>query len=351
MKNWQKYKVINYILLLFLASCFEEYSKFEFSYPNRSSIPETDGEINITILYNNNFQSTHSGVKESYPENSEITVGGSNLFANYIQTLRSKFKDTILLDTGNMISRDTSIDSIKKTLNLYEKLSFDAVLLSENEILNIPKETTTSIPFISSNIIDIKKEIETDFLGNTTYIIKEVGGIKFALIGLTLYKEDLNISGVIFDDPVARIINTISQIKESVDFKVLLIHPQTNCLSYQECNLISKEFEHTLNRLPPHIVDLIVGGELTNGKSEINDFKVAQNYGRGQFLGLIQLSFDKDKKILKDGINILQPLKICSHFFDATADCHLQKGDSAKLKLLQESKYKLIKPRVLGINL
>lgn len=351
MKNWQKYKAINYILLLFLTSCFEEYSKFEYSYPNKSSIPKNKGEYSITILYNNNFNNSLSPIKELYPGSNEISVGGQNLLKDYVQIIRQKYQNNLLIDSGNMIARKADNEEVSRTLNLYNELKFDAVLLSENEIINIPKTSSVDFPIIASNILDIKKETDTDFLKSTTYLIKEMAGIKIAFIGLTLYKEDLNISGVVFDDPVAKLISTLSQIKEEVDFKILLIHPQSRCANYQECRSQHKELEEIVGRFPPESVDLIIGGDYTEGNSSINDFPVAQNYGHGQFLGLLHLNFDQNKKILKDGINILTPIKICSHFFDATADCHLQIGDKAKEDLLKESKFKLIKPRFLGSNI
>lgn len=351
MKNWPKYKVTNFLMLLFLTSCFEEYTKFEYSYPNRSSVKKVESHTTLTILYTNNFKNQIDATKESYPNDNNINVGGKEGLKSYISILRKKFKNPILLDAGNMLDRQASPDAINGTINLYNELDYDAVLLTENEILNLKNDSDIKFPFVSTNIIDLKKETESDFLNNKSYLIKEIDGIKLGIVGLTLYKKNSNISGIIFDDPVARLISVSSLIRDKVDAIVLLIHPTSHCNDYYSCKSSGDEITSTIERLPPGSVDLVIGGEVSMGKTMIDDYNVAQNFGRGQFIGVSTLHFDESKKLLSDKTQILSPLKVCSHYFDATADCHIEIGDGAKRNLIRESKYKLISPRILGTDI
>ncbi|EQC47205.1 hypothetical protein M900_0518 [Bacteriovorax sp. Seq25_V] len=343
----QKLKAINlFIILIFLASCQGDLKRFQYSLPNKKSITTNEEYKKISIIHTGNFNENSSVISEIVDSKILLSIGGSNALKGYISTLRETIEaPTLLLDTGNFISFNSVTEKRNATIKLYSELNYDAVLLTESELLNIPNEQETQIPFIAGNIIDLKSDSITTRLNNKAYTIKDIEGVKIALIGLSLYNKksqgEDGLSGIYFDDPIARFITIKNEIGKRADLIILLLHAHRD----------QKAFNETIKRLPPNSVDLVLGNDGEAGLRTVNGQTVVTNKGDGKYIGLIDIYIDDEKNFIAKQTRSYPPIKLCSQFFDVSADCHIDRNDLEKIKSIKESNYKLIKARVLGKDL
>lgn len=362
MKNLQKFKATKFIFLSIIFTCFfsckdDEYTRFEYSFPNKLSAFKKSELKRVTIFHTNNIAGRFSPFVETFEDGTTINVGGLDLMSAYLKTLRENVPHSLLLDSGNIFSLngENNAQNFKKLIDL----KYDAILLTENEIINF-NNSEYSLPFVSSNIFEIKKDDITNVHGNAPYLIKTVDGVRFGIIGLTEYKEDVasneKISGFVFDDPVAQFITTYHRIKSSIDVLIVLIHVDDQCKNVQlseyfKCNKFNDNLQKIIDRLPPNTADIIIGGDAFLVKDPTKSHKVSRNFGKGMFLGVVNLYLDENNKVIDDKTEVLSPLKLCENFFDATADCHLNKDNASKYNLIKDSKFKLIKARILGVDI
>lgn len=362
MKNLLKLKVTKLLIPLLLISCQKEIPNSEFSRPN------PDKKINLSIDKNtkriviattNNFNSSVSGITDSTLKQSPMAIGGADFLPTYLEILKKEYKDEVLLvDAGYIVNKKKDDKVNKKTLKLFEILGYDAVLLTENEILNLKETYGTQLPFVNSNIMDIKKMEVTDKFNSVPFIIKKVNGVKIGIVGITSYKSKLRaeneISGLLFDDPVARLITMKSQLKKKADIIIALVHMQTKCSSEDSDDLRScpdnnEKFKKLIKRFPPDLVDIIIGGDSNYAAGFVEGIPVIQNYGHGKYLGQLDIYFDTSKKkIIKEHTKIHKPLKLCSRFFKVSQDCHIDKNDIHKFKAIRESRYQTDAAKFLG---
>ena len=355
MRNLQKLKAINIFLLLLLISCQKEIIRPEFSRPN------TPKKINLTldkhtkrivIATTNNFNSSVSGITDSTFSQAPIAIGGADFLPSYLEILRKEYKDEVLLvDAGYFVNSKKNPVINKRTMKLYEILSYDAILLSENEILNLQSDHGIQLPFVNSNVINLKENRVINKFGSTPYIIKKVNGVRVAIVGISIYKSKLktegNISGLLFDDPVASLITMRSQLKKKSDIIVALVHVQTKCSTngesdLKECPDNNEKLKKLVKRFPPNLVDVIIGGDSNYGSEFIQGIPVIQNFGHGKYLGQLDLYYDtKAKKLINSNTKIYPPLKLCSRFYKSTQDCHVDKDHGAKRRQIKESRYQL----------
>jgi len=362
MKNLQKLKVTKLILLLLLASCQKEISLSEFSRPKpQQKINLTlDKEVKrIVIATTNNFNSSVSGITDSTFEQSPMALGGADFLPTYLNILKKEYnEELLLLDAGYIVNKKKNTKVNKKTLKLFEILGYDAILLTENEILNLKSTHGLNLPFVNSNIMDLKKLEVTDKFGSLPFIIKKINGIRVGIVGITSYKPELKkeseISGLLFDDPVARLITMKRQLKKKTDIIIALVHMQTKCSSEESSDLKTcpdntKKFKKLIKRFPPNLVDVIVGGDSNYASGIVEGIPVVQNYGHGKFIGQLDIYFDTSKKeIIKEHTKIYRPLKLCSRFFKLTQDCHVEADDLTKRKRIKDSRFQTDIAKFLG---
>jgi 2',3'-cyclic-nucleotide 2'-phosphodiesterase (5'-nucleotidase family) len=362
MKNLLKLKVTKLIILLLLASCQKEIPRSEFSRPipaKKIDLSLDKDTKRIVIATTNNFNSSVSGVTDSTLSQSPMAIGGADFLPSYLEILKKEYKDEVLLvDAGYIVNPKKNSKSNKKTLKLFEILGYDAVLLTENELLNLEDTYGTQLPFVNSNIMDLKKMEPTDRFNSVPYIIKKINGVRVGIVGITSYKSNLRgeseISGLLFDDPVARLITMKSQLKKRADIIIALVHMQTKCSSEDSDDLKScpdnnEKFKKLIKRFPPNLVDIIIGGDSNYAAGFIEGIPVIQNYGHGKYLGQLDIYYDTKKKtIIKEQTKIYKPLKLCSRFFKVSQDCHVDRDDVTKLNSIRESRYQTDTAKFLG---
>jgi 2',3'-cyclic-nucleotide 2'-phosphodiesterase (5'-nucleotidase family) len=343
MKNLEKLKVIILSLLL-LAGCSEDKKVNLQQYSMPTIAKDFSDSNNIVLLTTSDFNGSIYGKTYDRYKQAPIGIGGAGLLANYLEIFTKKFRDNgIVLDTGFFISEKEQ----KKSRSLREFLSYDAVALTENEIKFFNEDSKISAPFTNLNILDIKEMKSITHLNNQPYIIKEVKDTKVAIVSITLFTPTVasseDAAGLLFDDPVARLISNKSEIKKNSDIVILMVHDQSICIEDdKECHESEDRIEKVAKRLPPDFIDIIIGNGEYHSLTEINDMSVLMAPKSTDFISLSIIN-PKLKRVIKN-----KPIKLCSQFFEYSSDCHVDTDDIDKSIDIRQSVYRLKSASFLG---
>lgn len=138
-------------------------------------------DLPITVIYTNN---NNGNILECECE--DQPYGGLARRKTVFDQIRNERKNTITVDAGDFLDQfGTKPDQDELVIRLYEKLGYDAVNIGDNELANESvffrnKLLSSKIHLVSSTISDINDEQVTK-----SYLIKDIAGIKIALIGYT----------------------------------------------------------------------------------------------------------------------------------------------------------------------
>lgn len=345
-------------ILLFGACASHKIPKSVLSEPDWKESPISENEKRITISAINYFNSSLAPQAENYNQLGTIKVGGIQLLKKYSSILRDRLKNQVLLlSTGDIINENQSggVDAILKD---FESLGVDAFQLSEKEIKKIsPKAIDkTRNKFINSNIIVLKKQAPLTSKNIDNFMIKVINGVKVGIMSVTTFKntearKQKYLNGLYFEDPIYSVLKVHEQLKRrGAKVFVLMIKTHKDCPE-KKCDSTRDELENFLKRLPPNKVDIIVGSEPELIHENINGIPFIQNSGEGKYLSRVDLFYNtKEEKIKTSKTYIHTPIKLCSEFFKATKDCHIENDyyKNAKIELIKDSDIQMSKARFLG---
>jgi len=185
----------------------------------------------ITILYTGE---THAML---YPCNCPIDPdGGVARRATLIKQLRQNNPNTLVLDSGGFFAgglqdeytQNVTLDMQRALVNLkaMELMKYDALTIGDDEF-NFGREfleeniMKTNLAFLSCNISDTGRN-QALF---RPYIIKEVGGKKIGIIGVTGLLAMQKASGLKFIEPRLAVKQAVSELKKNnTDIIILLSH-------------------------------------------------------------------------------------------------------------------------------
>ncbi len=286
--------------------------------------------------------------------NHQLKIGGASVLKSYLKILKLRYKDSLLLlNTGSIFSLDRSIRKKRKILEVFKELQYDAISLTSTDFqaLNILNPNSHEIPFVTSNIIDFKKNRPTSSHGISPYKIFNKNGVKIGIIALTSYSKSdkqrpKQLRGIYFEDPVLSFLKVKKIFKKrSVSITLLMTSFKNHF-----------ELEHFVKRLPPNSVDAIISGNPPPVKAEIikeiQGIPLIQKRGQNHYINRIELIYDvENNTLLKDRTVLHRPIKVCHHFFKVTMDCHLtdqKKLRSQKIKAIANSQYIIVPARFLG---
>jgi 5'-nucleotidase len=329
--------------------------------------------IGTNNLYGNVNPQYENAYSQQQNKEIQVPVGGLSYFSSYMSILRDRYPGQILLVDAGDIFQGTLISNSfqgEPVTKLYEHLQYDALTFGDNEF-NIPvikkgkkrrRKSITAMtylkdiveksktPYVTSNIYEISTGKTLGWDNVHPYIIKEVNGVKVAILAVTT-KDTLSknikesLTGLYFEEPSKAIIKHAHLArKEGAEVIVLMAHAGLNCgeriaetkgLPLQKVNFVPEdstscdsksELYKILNEMPPGIVDAIVTGQSFNKVANfIKGVPVIQNFGLGKYFSRLELYFDNNKKeVLKEKIVIHQPTKICHFFFKESEDCYTQ---------------------------
>lgn len=213
--------MLSKIARLFALGVFLFASLFHSSWAN---------EKQITLLHTNDLHS------QFRPDQSPLSLGGLSRIKTLVDGVRASTPHVLLIDGG-----DWSEGSIYYTegagteaLRLMDRIGYDVAVVGNHDWLNGPDFLLNAIrgarpkfSLIGANLDSQtylrSKEFRSQVL---PYVIKEVGGVRIAFVGLLTYNFvfDSYFSPIRLSDPFNSAIHLARELKKSVDLVVGVSH-------------------------------------------------------------------------------------------------------------------------------
>ncbi|MCP4912525.1 MAG: hypothetical protein GY909_05355 [Oligoflexia bacterium] len=393
MKNCLKSKVTKSIFvlsILILSSCKQQ-APFTFieSVPQWNQIKVENNQHFIPIAATFGLKGRISPLVSEVPfkrqKESEnklppmIEYGGVQNLSGYLSILNKRFgDDRLLIDTGDIFSHKLPKVHREKIEQFYDQQKYDVVNFTENEIFHFQKNDFTlpklqTLKYLSSNIIEIKKNRFLERESIKPFVIKQINDLKVGIIGLTSYSSTNpeirnKLKGVYFQDPVLSFIKNRNALnKRGVDIIIMINHLESKCTGKshkiikmgtdwknRQLNCPKNDpLKKFIDRLPPNSVHAIISTGTSHTSGFIGNIPILGGYPRGGNIGLMGLFIDKDKKEIIPEKTILFPLiKTCTLHFVGTWDCHIEQSDKKMIgerkELLLKTNYQMTNAKFLG---
>ncbi|PIK13960.1 hypothetical protein [Halobacteriovorax sp. JY17] len=354
--------VLSIITILIIGACATSSIPTKvLSEPDWKPSSNSDTEKQITISSINFFNSSLAPFNEHFEGIGEVKIGGIQLLKTYSSILKKRLDNKVLLlSTGELINENQK-GGIDPILKEFENIGVDAFHLSEKELRKLPisKIDKYDNKFINSNIIDLKKQSPLSSKNIENHTIKTIDGVKIGIMGITTFnnaeaRKHKYLNGLYFEDPIYSILKTHDLLeRKGAKIFILMVKGHKRCPD-NKCESTREEMEKLLKRLPPNKIDLIIGSEPELLNEKISGIPFIQNSGAGKFLSRVDLYFDtKKERINTSKTKIHSPIKLCSEFFTATNDCHIENDYymKGKIELIKENKEYMTKAKFLGIEI
>jgi len=255
--------------------------------------------VDLRILYLNDFH----GFAEPYQAAGNLEkLGGIAFLAAEANRLRQE-RPTLLLSAGDMIQGNpwANLFEGKSTIEIMNRMEFSAMTTGNHEFdygqdVLQKRIHDARFPFLAANIQGLT--------GIQSYVIKEIAGLKVAIIGLTTEDTPVtthpkNVKGLKFLPATETAKRTINELRNQSDLVIVLSH-----LGLPADVQLAKTVTG---------IDLIVGGHShtrVEKPMKIEDTLIVQAWEHGKVLGVLDLTI-QDKKILHyDGrLSLIKPDK------------------------------------------
>jgi hypothetical protein len=287
----------------------------------------------------------------------DILVGGMKTIGEYFKILRNFYGEVLLVDSGDIFSNSNDIQTV---LNFYNQNNYTALTVGLRDFnIQVPSKIgsntklfqeaakSSKVPFLLSNLYELKTARQIEWPGTKGHLIKEVNGVKVGIIGLI--SDDIvtqtpvqNRVGLYVENMLQASLKQARLLRSlGADIIVVLTHQSLDCstklsqemklppmkvnfdpLKNNVCDLSSPLGEY-LERLPPSLVDVVIAGR--------NEFKVANiingtivmaGMSDGKGFSFSEIVFDTEtKKINVKKSVVHQPINFCHEFFKETNDC------------------------------
>lgn len=223
--------------------------------------------------------------------------GGLARRAGLLKQLRAENKNLILLDGGDTFFSKKDVPEIRADYVLagMGTMGYDALNIGEGDLslgkdFFIQKVQEHHIQPVSANI-RIQDKNGKDM--SAPYIIREYGGLRVAVTGITprLFIDDKvqQDPGVRVEGAIAALKEILAVLKDKSDAVILLSH-----FGYDGTRQMLQ-----FNDLPG--VALVIAGHgrnLTEQPEKVDDVILVQNSMGGEYLAALKIVFDDQKKIL-----------------------------------------------------
>lgn len=363
------------ILLLVVSACSFKKSLVEnqtqsghtelYSEPN---VPKSDtnGFSRVIIAATNDIHGHYEPhqltFKDRHVDGSQtIQVGGVDFISSYFKILRSQYGQVLLLDSGDIFSNKAQ--EMNFISDFYSILDYDAITVGLKDFnLKLPGKYNSSsdffkdfsakskTPLVLSNLYELKTARVVEWPGTLPYLLKEVNGVKVGILGLI--PDDI-VAQTPIDNRIGLYVESMLQstLRHSrllrslgAEIIVVLTHQGINCgegmaqelklpltkVNFEPerksiCDLSNKMGEY-LNRLPPGLVDVIIGGRNHQKMANfVNSTLVMSGFPDGQSFSYAEFFVDnKTKKLNKEKTVVHQPVMFCQEFFKETNDCYIE---------------------------
>jgi len=362
------------LLLIVLSACSFKKDQFDnqvtqghselYSHPGKPiSFDETKYK-RIVIAATNDLQgfyhSTLLEIKDKHNESAKkMNLGGADYISSYFKTLKQKYRDVILLDSGNILPLDSK--NLDHTKIFYEHMDYDALTIGLDDFnFKFPKNfknfpdfiqnyiKNNKTPVLINNIWDIKTAQPVNWPGTSPSMIKEVNGIKIGIIGIipddisSLTSVDGRL-GLFIEDMTQSTLRS-ARLLRSQGAELVVVMTNQNIICGEElaqklnlplskvnfeprkadrCNLTNSTGEW-LKRLPPKLVDLVITGRTEHKTvNYVGETLILNGLSQGRGFAFAEFFFDKKTgKLKKDQTLVHQPILFCQKFFKETNDCY-----------------------------
>lgn len=213
--------------------------------------------------------------------------------ATFIKGQRQNSPHLLLLDAGDTLAAQRGLGLATQGRVIVEamnRLGYDAMTLGDEDFklgLEVLRQrmAEAQFPFLSANVL-LKESGE---LLAQPYLVKEVGGHKVAIIGLTTTDASLISSEIVVLDPLQVARERVAELRDQADVIIILSHLGVN-LDRQLASQIEG-------------IDLIIGGHSrTPIQPPLQDPQrgtiIAQAGYRGQWIGEVRLRLDSTGQVM-----------------------------------------------------
>lgn len=316
-------------------------------------------EKRIVIASTNDIKAHYEPLKIHFNDKhhnniQEIQIGGETVISKYYDILRSTYENVILLDSGNIFSTDRELDDVKK---FYERNGYTAATLGVGDFnLNNSSHISTlvnkfgdksKVPLMISNLFELKTARTVEWKGTKSHMIKSIDGINVGIIGLI--PDDVaeqspvkNRVGIYVESMVQSTLRHARLLRSlGADIIVVLTHQSLDCISNiinetqlprekvnfdplysKACNL-ENELGEYMQRLPPKLVDIIIGGRSGDKMANfVNGLVILGGFPEGKAFNFSEFVINiKTRKLVTTKTVIHQPVYFCHDFFKESNDC------------------------------
>ncbi|MGE8081549.1 bifunctional metallophosphatase/5'-nucleotidase [Peribacillus loiseleuriae] len=278
--------------------------------------------IKLTILYTSD---THGSIYPINYANNEPVEWGLSKIATKVKMERAKDPDLLLIDNGDLIQGSPLTyhygqflkDKENPMIRLLNHLSYDAAIIGNHEFnygLDLLNQAVneSNFPWLSANTID---SISGKPYFGKPYIIKEIKSVKVAILGITTHyipnwEKPENIQGIEFKNTLQETKKWVSYLKENEKPDVLIVSYhggfERDLETGEPTEVLTGENQGFAICQEVEGIDVLLTGhqhrELTG---KINGVEVIQPSFKGQALGKITVSLNKQKEILEKNSELL----------------------------------------------
>lgn len=245
----------------------------------------------ITVLFTNST----NGMLRACPTCPNLLYGGLVRRATLIKEYRQKYKNILLLDSGDLFPVIAPSEQAECALEAVNLMKYDAIGIGDQEFVYGKRFLLSSIqranfPFLSATIVYEKPDKSDGYktsLFARPYIIKEIAKLKILIVGVIsdrafiFFPKD-KIEGLTILEPAMELSKILSELKDKVNFVIVLSH-------------LGDESDKRLAQMVSGI-DLIIGGHtqtLIEEPIRIGNTIIVQAGKNGEHLGEITLNINK----------------------------------------------------------
>ncbi|MEQ8188922.1 MAG: bifunctional UDP-sugar hydrolase/5'-nucleotidase [Candidatus Eremiobacterota bacterium] len=263
--------------------------------------PQTEATVNI--IYTNDLHGSFLP-----KENEGSSTGGMAYTASVIRELKNKSEgNSLLLDGGDWSqgSYESGLTKGKTMIKVMNNLGYDAAETgnheydwSKEDLKEMAREA--NFPVLGANLEKEKAGVLDEV---KPYTVKEIDGVKIGIIGLITPEvakltKPQNMEGLKVLDPKETAAKYVKELREKgIDTIVVLSHQGEEA---------DKELAGSVEG-----IDVIVGGHSHTAIDKpdvVNGTLIVQSGSKGEFVGNLELSIDRESKKIVSSKNELIPV-------------------------------------------
>jgi 2',3'-cyclic-nucleotide 2'-phosphodiesterase/3'-nucleotidase len=261
-------------------------------------------EVPITILSTTDL---HGTILPTMDYEGNTNRGGIARLATKIAEIRAQTPNTLLIDSGDTIQGTAAsfLDKGRVIVRLVNQLKFDAWTLGNHEF-DWGTDTlaacigTAEVPVLAGNLKPVSDDAKVKFAKVQPFVIKEVDGVKVAIIGLTTpgipnWSRPRLIPGLEFEQSTVALRRIVPAARAAgAQVIVLAVHQgirESGDDHANQLNAVSSGFPE---------IDAIAGGHTHRNHPEYKFARTDALYCQaaywGMYLGRIELVYDTEAK-------------------------------------------------------